>query len=157
MQRILIVDDEQDVCSLMQRCLEKTGQYEVMATSIPEEVLGLCRREKPDMIILDIVMPNVDGTEIIHSLKEDASTNNMLIIVTSGMGEMVYEEKKDKWRWLPNRPVVHERGEVVNEKSPARASQAYGVDDYIAKPFTPDTLLNVVREVFARGKVKEEG
>lgn len=150
MKKILVVDDEQDLCSMVKKSLERTGEYQVVATSQPEEVLGLCQAEKPDLLLLDIVMPNLKGTEIIKALREKPETKRLLIVVTSGLGEMVYFDKKEEWKWLPNRPVVQERGEVIKERSAERAAAAYGVDDFLAKPFSPETLRNVVKEVLGR-------
>jgi CheY-like chemotaxis protein len=156
MKKILVVDDEQDLCFLIQKSLEKTGEYTVLTTSVPEDVINICIREKPDLILLDIVMPNVNGTEILHALRTNPQTASILIIVTSGYGEMVYYKRHDQWKWEPNRPLVHERGEVVKEHSAERAAQAYGADDFLAKPFSPQTLLTVIREIFEKAPQKKK-
>ena len=150
MKKILVVDDEQDICQLVQKTLERTGLYNVISTTLPESVVELCKSEKPDLIVLDIVMPNMNGREIIKELRNDEAIIDIMIVVTSGLGEMIYVDKKQEWRWLPNRPIVKERGDVIKEKSAARAADAYGVDDYIAKPFLPQTMCNVLEDVFER-------
>lgn len=150
MKKILVIDDEQDLCYLVKRTLERAGDYEVVTTSIPEDVLHLCSQEKPDLVLLDIVMPNVDGRDILKEIRESPETGDPLVIVTSGLGEMVYDKDQDKWNWMPNQPVVHERGDVIKERSAERAAKAYGADDFLAKPFSPGTLLRVVKEVFLR-------
>ena len=104
MKKILIVDDEQDICQLVQKTLERTDLYNVISTTLPESVVDLCKSEKPDLIVLDIVMPNMNGREIIKELRNDEATINIMIVVTSGLGEMIYVDKKQEWRWLPNRP-----------------------------------------------------
>jgi len=147
MKKILIVDDEKEICELVQRTVQKTGKYHVIATTIPEEVVQLCTQEKPHLILLDIVMPGIEGTELIKVLKENPATKHIKIVVTSGLGEMSYSQKEDKWYWLPNRPIVEARGEVIHERSAERAAEAYGVDDYIAKPFSSRILLEVIEEV----------
>jgi PleD family two-component response regulator len=152
MKKILVVDDEEDLCFYVKRALERTGQYQVHTTSHPEEVFVYCQNEKPNLILLDVVMPNLKGTEIVKVLKDNPETRQILIIVTSGLGEMVYSKNKDEWKWLPNRPIVQDRGEIIKERSSERAAAAYGVDDYIAKPFKPETLVQVVNEVFARSE-----
>ena len=157
MKKILVVDDEADLCEMVSHSLAKSGEYTVLSTSQPESVLGICRQECPDLILLDIVMPNLKGTEIIQALKANPATARILIVVTSGLGEMVYEKKKEKWTWQPNRELLKDRGEVVREKSAARAAEAYGVDDYLAKPFSPQTLRQVVEEVLGRGPSGEDG
>ena len=150
MPKILVVDDEEDILFLVKQCLEKTGGYEVVVTTLPEEVVELCKKEKPDLVILDNVMPHMTGEELVKALHEDPETRKLLLIVASGQGEMVYFRKRDKWEWQPNRPVVQERGDIIKERNAERASQAYGVDDFLCKPFSPDALLSVVKEVLAR-------
>lgn len=151
MKKILIVDDEEDLCHMIRRSLEKTGEYKVLATTLPEEVAGLCRKERPDLLLIDLVMPHMNGTEIIAQLREDPDMEDLLIVVTSGLGEMVYKDKKGQWKWQPNRPLINGRdSSLVRPKDSGEGRDAYGVDDYLKKPFTPDVLRQVVREVFER-------
>ena len=157
MRKILVVDDEQDLCYFVKRCLEKTGEYEVVTTSLPEDVSNLCQQEHPDLVLLDIVMPNMRGEDVIKLIHKDPQNAKTLIVVTSGLGEMTYHIKKDQWRWEPNRPVVQERGEVIKERSSEKAAQVYGVDDFLAKPFSPETLLLVLKELFERQSKPEAG
>ncbi len=151
MKKILVVDDEADLCELVQGSLQKTGEYIVRAVSDPEQVMDICREFKPDLILLDIVMPKLKGTDLIKALRRSPESRRVRIIVTSGLGEMVYSKKKDEWKWEPNRQLIAERGDdVVKEKSAERAAAAYGVDDYLAKPFKPDLLRQVVKDVLGR-------
>lgn len=150
MKKILVVDDEKDLCELVKKVLEKRGEYEVSTLSDPVNILEICRESKPDLILLDIVMPHLKGTELIQMIRGNKETAKILIVVTSGLGEMVYHLKEGKWHWEPNRPVVQERGEIIQERSSERAAEAYGVDDYLAKPFSPDTLRQVVSDIFTR-------
>lgn len=151
MKRILVVDDEEDIGYLVKKTLEKTGEYQVEFTSHPEQVLEKCQADPPDLVILDIVMPNMNGRELIKQLQARPETGKVLIMVTSGLGEMVYVKWNNKWRWLPNRPVVHQRGDVIKEKNSERAAEAYGVDAYLAKPFPPSILLEFVKGVLTEG------
>ena len=66
---------------------------------------------------------------------------------------LLYREKEKKWKWLPNRPIVFQRGEVVHERVPRIAAEFYGVEDYIAKPFTTSGLLVIIKETLKRAKV----
>lgn len=150
MKKILVVDDEEDLCYYVKRILERTGEYTVISTSLPEGAIDLCRSERPDLILVDIVMPHFQGTEIIRQLKLDPELSKILIVVASGQGEMVYYRHNNEWKWQPNRPVVYERGEVVQEHNAQRAAEAYGVDDFLSKPFSPETLIEVLQEVFER-------
>ena len=150
MKKILIVDDEQDIGRLVMRCLAKTGLYEVTFTSLPEEAEQLCSELMPDLVLLDLVMPGVAGEDLIKRIKQHPELKDARIIVTSGLGEMTYHQKKDEWKWEPNRPIVRERGPVEKEHSASRMAEKLGVDDFIAKPFSPQTLLSVVDEVLSR-------
>lgn len=156
MKKILIVDDQKDILELMKVVLERTGEYSVVSTSNPLDVEGLCLANKPDLMVLDLVMPEMEGPQLIRLLRKNPKTASMKIIVTSGLGEIVYSKKTGRWEWLPNNPLVEHRGnEIVKESSPERAAELYGVDDYIAKPFTPSTLLEAIKDVLDRGEPKK--
>ena len=148
--KIVMIDDEADLCDLVKSNLEETGRFIVVTTTRPQETLPICLREKPDLILLDIVMPDIKGPELTKQLKDHKETAHIPIIVISGLGEMVYSKKKDKWLWLPNRTIVLTRGKIIKEKDPERAAQAYGVEGYLTKPFTTETLLDVIEEVLTK-------
>lgn len=156
MKKILVVDDQKDILEMMKIVLEKTGDYSVVTTPNPLEVEALCRTHNPDLLVLDLVMPEMEGTQLIRILKKKPQTASIKIIVTSGLGEIVYSKKTKKWEWQPNNPLVEHRGsDIVKEKSAEKAAQLYGVDDYIAKPFTPATLLDVLKDVLNRSGEKD--
>ena len=158
MKKILVVDDESDLCELVQRSLQKTGEYTVETISDPEGVIDKCKEFLPDLILLDIVMPKLKGTDLLKVLRQTRDLAKVRVIVTSGLGEMVYSKKKDEWKWQPNRELIAERGEdIVREKSAERAAAAYGVDDYLAKPFKPETLRQVVEEVLKKDAPDDAG
>ncbi|MFP4472382.1 MAG: response regulator [Candidatus Omnitrophota bacterium] len=150
MKKILIVDDEADIRRLIQISLEETGLYEIRSTGEPQDVLGICREFHPDMLLLDIVMPIMDGRDIIAQIRSQEEFEHMLIIVTSGLGEMVYSQKMDQWKWSPNRPIVQQRGDIPLERNPHEAARAYGVDDFIVKPFSPRSLHNIIADNFEK-------
>ena len=154
--KILVVDDENDLCTLIKENLEEVAQFEVVTTSDPLIVEDLCEKEMPDLLLIDVVMPSRSGSEVIASLKKDPRTSSLPIVVMSGLGEMVYFKKKDKWRWLPNSEVVRNRGEILEEKDSRKAAEAYGVDDYIEKPFKQDRLLHVLKRAIETARLKAE-
>ena len=80
MKKILVVDDETEICTLVQKCLEKTGQYSVMTTSVPEDAVRICAQEAPDLVLLDIVMPNKEGPDIVSEMRKDATLKNIPIV-----------------------------------------------------------------------------
>ena len=152
MRRIMIVDDETDVCELIANVLKKTGEYEIMTINDPQKVEIACEVFHPDMILLDIVMPHMRGTEIIKILSQKPMSANTIIIVTSGLGEIIYDKGQERWRFRSCLTTATSPEEVLQGRDPERAAQAYRVDDYLAKPFSPEKLKAVITENFARGK-----
>ncbi len=153
--KIVMIDDEQDLCALVKANLEETGEYQVVTSTDPLAAEELIRTEKPDLVLLDNVMPQKKGQEIAGRLKQEPETQNIPIIVISGKGEMVYNRKKDQFQWLPGNPMAKERGEIIDERNPERAAKAYGVEDYISKPFTTDILITVIRDVMKKARKKQ--
>lgn len=155
-KKILIIDDEEDLCLLLKNNLEDTGKFEVVTLTEPLKAEEVCRDARPDIILLDVVMPMRKGGDVAKALRDDPRTRRIPIIIMSGLGEMVYMRKRDEWQWLPNRKIVHQRGEVVREHNSERAAQAYGVNDYIAKPFITSALLAVIDDVMQRKAEEDE-
>ena len=140
--KILVVDDEADICSLVSDILSATGEFDVVITNDPVKVEEICFSEKPDLILMDVVMPVRRGPEVAKALKSDSKTSDIPIVIMSGLGEMVYLKDKKKWDWLPNRPIVKQRGDVISD--PHDAVSGYGVEGYIEKPFNS---ANLIREI----------
>jgi CheY-like chemotaxis protein len=76
-KRILILDDEIDFTFIMKRLLELTGKYEVRTTVMPDTFLAVAKGYKPDLILLDCMMPNLDGGEIAAQLEADAELKDI--------------------------------------------------------------------------------
>jgi len=81
--KILIIDDERDTCDFLESILERTGKYEIWATTSPIESLSLAKENHPDLILLDIIMPEMDGTIVAERLADDPSTKGILIAFIS--------------------------------------------------------------------------
>ena len=152
--KIVIVDDEIDLCQLIKETLEETGKYSVIAVSQPKEAVEIITKEDPDLILLDLVMPGKMGDEVISDLRQNDNTATIPIIMISGKGEMVYSKKKTKFQWLPNNPTARQRGYIIKDKDCERLTAAYGVEDYISKPFQSDLLMDVVGNVLRRSHKK---
>jgi CheY-like chemotaxis protein len=151
-KKVIVIDDEKDLCLLIKDSLELQGKIEVTIVNDATSAEEVIRELKPDLILLDIVMPKRKGSDIAKALKKDPTTRKIPIIILSGLGEMVYfkEKGKGKWEWLPNQDIVLERGEVIKEYTEGRAAKAYGVEGYLEKPFWTETLVQVVNETLAR-------
>lgn len=88
-KRILVVDDEPDIAKLIQIYLEKEGYFVIKAFN-GEEAIALARKEKPDLVTLDIMMEKMDGFEVLRQLKNDPSTLNIPVVILS----IVSDERK---------------------------------------------------------------
>jgi len=114
--RILIVDDEQDLRANLEVALKQEG-FDVVAAENGNEALEIARAERPDIMLLDVMMPGMDGHEVCKSMKENSETENTRII------------------FLTAKDVISSKVKGLDK----------GADDYITKPFSYDELLARVR------------
>ncbi|MCB9772100.1 MAG: response regulator [Candidatus Omnitrophica bacterium] len=156
-KKIVVIDDEQDLCLLIKTILEGTGLYEVSTAHDGEAGLALIKQVVPALIFVDFVMPKAGGDKVIAGIKADPAIAKTPIVLMSGLGEMIYSKAKDQWKWLPNNPATKNRGElpdVIADKTKANeAAEALGIKDYLQKPFKKETLVEIAKELL---KVKEE-
>jgi len=120
-EKILVVDDEQDLVKLIRYHLEKEG-YKVISAYNGEDALFLTRKERPDLIILDLMLPGIDGLEICKKLKADQELAHTAIIMLTAKGE----------------------------EADITMGLKLGADDYITKPFSPKELVARVQAVLRR-------
>lgn len=118
---ILVVDDEQDIRELIRYNLAKDG-FRVEAVASGEEALRRVRALAPDLIVLDLMLPGVDGLEVCKRLKADRATARIPVIMLTAKGE---------------------DADVV-------AGLELGADDYVVKPFSPRVLLARIKAVLRR-------
>jgi CheY-like chemotaxis protein len=119
MRKILIADDEQPLRLLVRATLEdESGErrYKIIEAADGNEALEMARRERPELILLDIQMPGLSGLEVCKMLKNDPATSDLMIVMLTAKGQ-----QSDRERGL-----------------------AAGADDYFAKPFSPLELLQLV-------------
>lgn len=125
-ETILIVDDEQDIRELLQYNLEKE-RYKTFCAKTGEEAIEEARKNHPDLIILDLMLPGIDGLEVCRRLKQDERTRRIPILMVTAKGE----------------------------DSDIILGLEMGAEDYIIKPFSPKVLTARVRTIFRRGKTRE--
>jgi two-component system phosphate regulon response regulator PhoB len=118
---ILVVEDEKDIRELLRHHLERE-HFRVLAASSGEEGLRVARRDHPDLILLDLMLPGLDGLEVCRSLRADAETKRTPIVMLTARSE---------------------DADVV-------AGLELGADDYVTKPFHPRVLLARLRAVLRR-------
>jgi two-component system alkaline phosphatase synthesis response regulator PhoP len=124
-EKILVVDDEEDILELLRFNLSREG-CQVFCASSGEEALRLVRSEIPDLVVLDLMLPGIDGLEVTRRLKSDPNTKHLPIVMLTAKGE---------------------EADIVT-------GLELGADDYVTKPFSPRILVARVRAVLRR-KVKE--
>src|SRR5450759_1766185 len=121
MYKILIVDDEQDIVELVSYNLEKEGFKTVKAYD-GEAALKMVKLQKPDLIILDLMLPKMNGLDVSRAIRSNPETVSLPIIMLTAKGDEV-----DKIIGLEN-----------------------GADDYITKPFSVKELIARVRSILRR-------
>jgi two-component system phosphate regulon response regulator PhoB len=120
-ENILIVDDEEDVLELVRYNLDKNG-YCVETATTGEEALTKARAKLPDLVILDLMLPGIDGLEVCKKLKSDTKTQHIPVIMLTAKGE---------------------EADIVT-------GLELGADDYVTKPFSPKVLIARVRRILHR-------
>jgi two-component system alkaline phosphatase synthesis response regulator PhoP len=93
--KILIIDDEEDICVYLKSALNKTGRYEVLATTNPFEGIDMAKEHHPDLILLDIIMPQMDGTLVAEYLTNGHITRDTLIVFFTVLTEQQDIERND--------------------------------------------------------------
>ena len=124
-ERILVVDDEEDLLELVKYNLGKEG-YRVACVASGEQAIDQARNVVPDLIVLDLLLPNVDGLEVCKTLKSDPKTQHIPVVMLTAKSE---------------------EADVVT-------GLELGADDYVTKPFSPRVLLARIRAVLRR-KLKD--
>ncbi len=120
---IMLVDDNPDIITIVKTILEGKG-YSVLSASSGPELLNLLKSQKPDLIILDIMMPEMDGLEVLTRLKGMADTTSIPIILLTA--KVQYEDVLGGYK--------------------------LGADYYITKPFTSTQLINGINLLLGEGK-----
>ena len=125
--RVLVVDDEPDLLELVHYNLAKAG-YDVACVMSGEEALAHVRSSPPDLIVLDVLLPGLDGLEICKALRRNPTTAGIPIVMLTARSE---------------------DADVV-------AGLELGADDYLTKPFSPRVLLARIKAVLRRQQPEAE-
>lgn len=118
-KKILAVDDEKHIVRLVQVNLERAG-YEVVTANDGKEALQKVQEEKPDLVVLDVMMPYMDGFEVLQNLRRNPSTREIPVIMLTAKAQ-----DADVFKGWQS-----------------------GVDCYLTKPFNPMELLSFVKRIF---------
>ena len=125
-KRILVVDDEIYIVHILEFTLTMEG-YEVLTAADGEEALRRLEQDRPDLVVLDIMMPKVDGYEVLRRIRADEEFRQLPVILLSAKG----------------RPIDRETGLEI------------GADDYIVKPFSPRRLLEKIQDLLERARLSQ--
>ncbi|MGB6065806.1 MAG: response regulator [Desulfomonilaceae bacterium] len=125
-EKILVVDDDEDILELVTYNLTKEG-YHVSSVLSGEQALKKAKEEHPDAILLDLMLPGVDGLDVCRELKNDPATRYIPVLMVTAKGE---------------------DADIVS-------GLELGADDYITKPFSPRVLLARLKTVLRRHKPPE--
>ncbi|MGE5704674.1 MAG: response regulator [Clostridia bacterium] len=125
MTKILVVDDEASIAKLLQFNLEKAG-YEVVAAYDGKQALEMVHQEKPDFIILDLMLPKMDGMDVCKALRQDRINTPILMLTAK-------DDELDKILGLE-----------------------LGADDYLTKPFSPREVVARVKAILRRTQAVPE-
>jgi len=121
-ESVLVVDDERDILELVKYNLDKEG-YQVTVVATGEDALAATRTKMPDIVILDLMLPGVDGLEVCRRLKADPKTRSIPIVMLTAKGD---------------------EADVVT-------GLELGASDYVTKPFSPRVLTARIKAVLRRG------
>ena len=122
MTKILCIEDEPQMIDLIKLILETKG-YEVLGAEGGQQGLEMMRAEKPDLILLDLMMPEMDGGDVFHHMKEEVELRDIPVVVVTAKAAPI-----DKVLWI----------------------NVAKVDDYVTKPFGPRELVESVEKVLAK-------
>lgn len=123
MKRILIVDDDHDIQRLVSYNLKQAG-FEALTATTGREALDTIVKELPDIIILDLMLPDIDGNEVCRIVRENEATAQIPVLMLTARGEEI------------DRVLGFE----------------LGADDYVTKPFSPRELVLRVKSILRRGR-----
>ncbi len=121
MGRVLVVDDEPDVLLLCRLNLQQRG-HEVLEASEGSRALQLARERHPDVIVLDLMLPGMTGYEVLETLKEDAQTSDIPVLVLTAKSLRADRER----------------------------SHGLGASDFLTKPFLPNELCELVESLVSK-------
>jgi CheY-like chemotaxis protein len=121
-KNILVVDDEQDIARLISVVLADIGELNILFAQDGKEALSAIRNNKVDLVLLDVLLPKLDGYDVCRIIKSDPLINNVKVLMISGIGH----------------------------DSNLLTARQVGADGYLSKPFNSINLIEKVRELLGK-------
>ncbi|MBN1517423.1 response regulator [Candidatus Sumerlaeota bacterium] len=126
-ETVVVIEDETDIREVIEHNLNREG-YKVLSSSDGEKGLRLVQKKSPDIVLLDLMLPGLDGLDVCRKIKSEPATCAIPVIMVTAKGE---------------------ESDIV-------LGLGLGADDYVTKPFSPKELIARVKAVLRRGPLKEE-
>jgi DNA-binding response OmpR family regulator len=120
-KKILLIDDEKDFCFFVKGNLESTGEFEVITTTSGKKGIKLACEEKPDLIFLDLNMPEMSGSEVAQNLRDRSETKKIPLIFLTAL--------------------------ITEDEMGTESMANIGGYNYIAKPVTTKELIAVIKKI----------
>ena len=118
-KKVLLADDEERILGLVKATLGIDTRYEIILASDGQEALDACRKEMPDLVFLDLLMPKMDGYQVCREIKQSPETSAIKVVMLTAMAQ----------------------------EADRRTALKVGADYYMTKPFSPTALLSKVEEM----------
>jgi CheY-like chemotaxis protein len=125
-KKVLIVDDEMTVRRLVKRLLSK--EYNVIEAENGIEAIDIAKNQKPDLILMDMMMPKMDGLSACYAIKKDVATSQIPVVMLSA--------------------ITHDLNKRLSEN-------VMGANGYITKPFNPVELISTIRSLLNNDRITE--
>ena len=125
---VLCIEDEQEMIDLIRLILSRRG-FEVLGANGGRQGLEMVRKEHPDLVLLDLMMPDMDGWEVYQQMKADNATKDIPVVIVTAKAQSI-----DKVLGL----------------------HIAKVDDYVAKPFSPQELLTSIETVLSKRQAPDQ-
>jgi two-component system, OmpR family, phosphate regulon response regulator PhoB len=122
LKKLLIADDELGIRRLVRMTLE-SDQYEIIEAADAQEALGMARAHRPELVLLDVMMPKGTGFDVCRALKQDPETKDITVVMLTAR----------------------------SQKSDVAEGEVAGADDYFTKPFSPVNLVRKVDQILEDG------
>ena len=137
-KKIALIDDDPDMITFYKSILEDEG-YEFVEAHDGEEGVNVIKNERPDLVLLDLMMPKKGGLKVFNEVKEDETTLSIPVIIISGATK---ETGVDMKHYVYHRPYLEKKEELTGKKIETKPVE------YLEKPVEPQVLLDTVKKVF---------
>jgi two-component system phosphate regulon response regulator PhoB len=138
-KKILIVDDEPDIITFVGAVLEENG-YASLSAKDGVEGLEVLRKERPDLVLLDLMMPKKSGITMFQELRKDPTMSDIPVVIVTGISDVTGVDFRN---FMYKQPLQDEKKFVETT-----GLTKYTIPDgYIEKPIDPDELIKVIKEV----------